>query len=207
MSIYKPTWLYIKQHNVTGLKYFGMTRCKYINSYTGSGKYWKLHLKKHGTNITTLWCQLFDNENELIEYAINFSKTHNIVESNEWANLVPETGVYGKSAGLKGWKHTESAKRKISEFQKGRPGKSGMAGKKHTAESKEKCSKTLSGRKRPNFIPKSKQWVVTDLHSSTSEVIINLSKWCIDHDINYQLMHRNLRMKKPYKNYLVVENT
>jgi hypothetical protein len=24
-SIYKPTWLYIKRHTITGLKYFGKT--------------------------------------------------------------------------------------------------------------------------------------------------------------------------------------
>ena len=43
MTIY----LYVKQHSVTGLKYFGRTECKNPFRYKGSGSYWKKHLKKH----------------------------------------------------------------------------------------------------------------------------------------------------------------
>lgn len=91
---YKPTWLYIKQHNQTGLKYFGKT-VRDPHSYKGSGKHWKRHLKMHGDDVTTIWCQLFINKTELQEYALYFSKEHNIVESKEWANLMPENGLDG----------------------------------------------------------------------------------------------------------------
>ena len=78
MSIYfRPTWLYIKQHNITGLKYFGKTIRDPLK-YNGSGKYWVSHLKKHGKYVTTLWVQLFENETELVQHAIDFSKTNNI---------------------------------------------------------------------------------------------------------------------------------
>ncbi len=105
MKEFKPTWLYIKQHNVTGLKYFGMTRSRDPIKYSGSGQYWKLHLKKHGNNISTLWLQLFDDQQQLILYADSFSKDNNITESSEWANLKPETGSDGGGFGLpKGYK-------------------------------------------------------------------------------------------------------
>ena len=37
----KPTYLYVKQHNKTGLKYFGKTTKKDPLKYKGSGLYWK----------------------------------------------------------------------------------------------------------------------------------------------------------------------
>ena len=37
-----PTWLYIKQHNITKLKYFGKTVRKDPIKYKGSGTYWNL---------------------------------------------------------------------------------------------------------------------------------------------------------------------
>lgn len=78
----KPTWLYIKQHNITKLKYFGKTICNPM-FYFGSGLRWKRHLKKHGTDISTIWCKLFFTLEEINSYAIDFSITNNIVESKE----------------------------------------------------------------------------------------------------------------------------
>ena len=98
MQSFIPTFLYIKQHNQTGLKYFGKTAFDPC-SYSGSGKYWKKHLKSHGNDVTTLWAQLFNTLEELTEYAVNFSRTNNIVESDEWANLIPENGVDGAPYG------------------------------------------------------------------------------------------------------------
>jgi hypothetical protein len=103
MTIYKPTWLYIKQHNQTGLKYFGKTTRVDPEKYLGSGKYWKLHLAKHGKDISTIWLQLFTDKDALTEYARQFSIVNNIVESSEWANLIPEDGV--SSTGQRGPKN------------------------------------------------------------------------------------------------------
>ena len=50
MNIYNsitPTYLYVKQHSITGMKYFGKTTRNPIK-YIGSGKYWKRHISKHG---------------------------------------------------------------------------------------------------------------------------------------------------------------
>ncbi len=50
---FKPTYLYIKTHNKTGMKYFGKTVSEDPEKYSGSGVYWKRHIEKHGNDVTT----------------------------------------------------------------------------------------------------------------------------------------------------------
>ena len=95
MSIYKPTWLMIKQHNQTGLKYLCKTTKSDPVKYLGSGKYWKNHLKVHGDDVATLWCHLYLDKAALVSEALSLSTLHNVVESKEWANLKPENGLDG----------------------------------------------------------------------------------------------------------------
>jgi uncharacterized protein YdbL (DUF1318 family) len=94
MNIYKPTWLYIKQHRITGLKYFGKTTQDPYR-YKGSGIYWKRHLEKFGNDVSTTWVKLFETQEELTKYALSFSNDKDIVNSKEWANLKPEDGLDG----------------------------------------------------------------------------------------------------------------
>lgn len=91
MSIY----LYVKTHNKTGLKYLGKTVSKDPHKYTGSGKYWKLHLEKHGYDYNTEILLETNDKQELKETGLFFSKLWNIVNSDEWANLKPEEGDGG----------------------------------------------------------------------------------------------------------------
>ena len=110
MNKFIPTWLYIKQHNITGLKYFGKTTQKNPKAYKGSGLYWKDHLKIHGNNVTTIWAQLFEDKESLISFATTFSQDNNIANSDVWANLKPENGLDGFTPGHKygvGVKHPE----------------------------------------------------------------------------------------------------
>ena len=108
MSIYPsqefpfvPTYLYIKQHSITGKLYFGKT-VKNPLKYNGSGKHWKSHIKAHGkSHVETLWYCLFHDEDNIKEFSLNFSKEQNIVESNLWLNLIPENGLDGSSPGSK----------------------------------------------------------------------------------------------------------
>jgi hypothetical protein len=116
-ELFKPTYLYIKQHSITGLKYFGKTTRKNPFTYTGSGIHWKRHIAKHEDEIKTLWCQLFTDKESLVEYALNFSKENNIVESAEWANLSPENGLDG--AGI-GHKMPESVKAAMVKLHTGK---------------------------------------------------------------------------------------
>lgn len=87
-------YLYLKTHNKTGLKYIGKTT-KDPFKYNGSGKYWKRHLKQHGIDITTEI--LFQTEDKEIfkQKALDYSKKYNIVESDEYANLIDEKGDGG----------------------------------------------------------------------------------------------------------------
>jgi hypothetical protein len=94
-STFKPTYLYIKQHSITGLKYFGKTTRNPLK-YKGSGSYWKLHIKKHGIKfVETIWYKLFTDIDELSKYALQFSIDNNIIDSNEYANLIYENGLFG----------------------------------------------------------------------------------------------------------------
>lgn len=125
---FKPTWLYIKQHNVTGLKYFGKTVRKDPIKYKGSGTYWTRHLATHGYDITTTWLQLFTSKDDLVEFALTFSKENNIIESSEWANLEFEDGLSGSGYYRKCSQETIEKRVKAN------------TGKTRTAEQKERMS-------------------------------------------------------------------
>lgn len=164
---FKPTWLYIKQHDLTKLKYFGKTTATDPLKYKGSGKYWNDHLRQHGTKITTLWCELFTDKQSLIDFAIRFSKENNIIESKDWANLIEENGIDGWHPGQKrkfkkrkplSEEHkaklraarakqiiTEETKKKISDSKKG---KLGYSRKPHSEETKRKISEGNKGKVR-----------------------------------------------------------
>lgn len=83
-------YLYIKTHNQTGLKYFGKTTHD-PRSYRGSGKVWTKHLKEFGNDVSTEILGEFTDREHCAEIARKFSVDNNIVESAEWANLIPET--------------------------------------------------------------------------------------------------------------------
>lgn len=89
-------YLYVKQHSITGLKYFGKTTSSNPFKYNGSGKRWLNHIKKHGIkHIKTIDVWGFDDEDLCSSFALEFSKQNNIVESSDWANLAPENGKNG----------------------------------------------------------------------------------------------------------------
>lgn len=152
-----PTYLYIKQHSVTGLKYYGKTtRDPY--TYNGSGHHWLRHIKKHGKeHIVTLYVELFI-DTRIVEVAVLFSKDNNIVESDAWANLKPENGLDGGTTKgtlplssrqkisdyAKTRTFSQETRQKISDAGKGRPASN--KGKHHTQESKQKMSDAGKGR-------------------------------------------------------------
>ena len=130
-KIFKPTYLYIKQHAVTGKLYFGKTTKSNPETYLGSGKHWKSHIKVHGNQfVITRWFCLFIDQESCTEFALNFSKQQNIVESSNWLNLKPENGLDGAITG-----HT---------FQLGK--NNSMYGKIHTLTTKLLCGKANIGR-------------------------------------------------------------
>jgi len=137
-------YLYIKQHTVTGLKYFGMTRKKDPFKYTGSGTYWKRHINNHGIiDVKTINVFGFDDQEDATKFALRFSNDNNIVKSEEWANLREENALDGMPHGwiarnmsginnpMYGNTHTDATKSKLSKMKIGE--KNPMYGKNHTA--------------------------------------------------------------------------
>lgn len=89
--------LYVKIHKDTGLKYLGKTE-KDPYTYQGSGLYWKRHIEKYGNNIETEIIFQSENLEEIKEKGLYYSKLWNIVESDEWANLIEENGSGGDTS-------------------------------------------------------------------------------------------------------------
>jgi hypothetical protein len=128
-------YLYVKQHQSTGLLYFGKTICRDPFAYQGSGTYWKRHLKKHGPDISTIELWGFDNQDDCTRFALEFSEKHCIVESKEWANLRPENGLDGGAVGTKSSEETKAK----------------LRARTHSEETKAKMRAAKLGRKRKPF--------------------------------------------------------
>ena len=174
----KPTYLYIKKHTITGLKYFGKTTKEDPIAYLGSGIHWKRHIKKHGEFIETIWYQLFTDEKLLTDYATKFSKENNITESKEWANLKDENGLDGGME--KGWwseEHLENNRQKAKErwangvydVEKLRLSRIGF---KQPQSQKDTLSRKLS-----------KTWEITN-PSGEKIIIKNLRKFAIENELD-----------------------
>lgn len=175
----KPTYLYIKEHTKTGLKYFGKTYNEHPEKYLGSGKYWKKHIKKHGEEfVKTTWFQLFTNEKDLINYAIHFSTENNIVKSKEWANLKNENGLDGgMERGYWSKEQIEHNRQKakqrwvdgVYDPEKLRLSRIGFS---QPQSQKDKVSKLLS-----------KEWEITDPNGNCF-IIENLTKFCRENNLD-----------------------
>jgi hypothetical protein len=146
---FKPTYLYIKQHKLTGVKYFGKTTRSekfLLEKYLGSGKKWIDHINKNGTQfVDTIWYRLFETKDELVEFACMFSQHFDITNSNEWANLKLENGLDGGSNGRSGWIPSDST-RNLWKIQR--------VGKKVSEDTKIKWKKNNRGIKENNFFYK-----------------------------------------------------
>lgn len=162
-SNFKPTFLYIKRHTKTGMLYFGKTT-RDPEKYQGSGIHWKRHIKKHGCEfVETLWYCLFLDQNLLTEFALQFSKDNDIVESVEWANLQEENGIDGAPIGHAGHEFTEEQKSKLSQASKQKWSnpeyKEKLRQKQRdgwTEQRKEEQIKRLTGQKKPEHSAKMK---------------------------------------------------
>lgn len=69
MTIY----LYVKTHLITNLRYLGKTTAKDPHKYTGSGVYWRLHLKKHGYLYKTEILKECNSKEEVRSWGLYYS--------------------------------------------------------------------------------------------------------------------------------------
>jgi hypothetical protein len=151
-----PIYLYVKTHLKTGLKYLGKTTKSDPHLYPGSGRRWKLHLKKHGYDYDTEILKECQSEEELKFWGIYYSQLWNIVEDPQWANLTEETGSGGKT--VENFKHSEETKERIRQARLGKKLsqeskkkisdlRAGVSWGKHSEETKEKIQKAQKGKR------------------------------------------------------------
>lgn len=134
MTIY---YLYVKTHNKTGLKYLGKTKKPKPEIYLGSGKDWIIHLKEHGNDVTTEILRECTTNKELSVWGRHYSTLWDVVNSPNWANIIPETG--GGGGGKVGIPRTDKTKEKLS---------ASLTGKKLSKEHVEKRTASQTGLKR-----------------------------------------------------------
>ena len=149
---FKPTALLVVKHNNTGLKYFCKTTLlDRVHRYKGSGTSWTSHLREHGFDVNVGILGFYVEEQRCLDAAKNFSEDNNIVNSNEWANAVVETGkngcsMVGERNPFYGKKHTPEA---IESARLKRLGRSVNKGAYRSPEQRAKISASLKGRKNP----------------------------------------------------------
>lgn len=95
--------LMIKTHCITGLKYLCYTQKEDHETYLGSGKHWRRHLKEHGECITTELIFQTDNYDEFVTVAREKSIEFDVVNDAMWANLKLEEGDGGNTVSSKRW--------------------------------------------------------------------------------------------------------
>jgi hypothetical protein len=143
----KPTWLMIKRHEITGLRYFCKTIRTDKDKYKGSGVRWTRHINKHGKEhvINELIIGPYTNKEEIRNLALYMSEELNVVNSSDWANLKPEDGVMGgATTNGRVWTDEEKEKARIAKSGENHP----MFGKKQSRETAEKRNAKNRGQKR-----------------------------------------------------------
>jgi hypothetical protein len=99
--------------------------------------------------------------------------------------------------GVSGYKHSDDFKKWQSNQKKNLTGElNPFYGKKHNEETKQKMSLDRKGKVRHY-----KKWIITHPDGS-EEVVFNMNKFCIDHNISFSNLHKVLRgLIKQHKGY------
>ena len=163
---FPPTYLYIKQHSVTGLLYFGKTILNDPIKYKGSGTYWKRHIKKHGIkHVETLWYCLFTDKESIREFGLLCSLLWDICASDCWGNILKEDGIQGTVVG---------ATRSLETRQKIALSKTGT---KLSNDHKNKISLGGIGRKNSmEHIEKTRKWHLGSIRTEASKQKMKASR-------------------------------
>lgn len=150
MKTEKKTYYLYHKISPLGLNYLGTTMQNPFE-YTGSGKYWKNHLKAHkftSNDVKTIILFETLNKDELIKVGNHYSELYDIVKSELWANLVVENGEGGSSGRI--YSPSKETRIKIGKYRKGKTlstesrekVRASKIGKSRSEETKTKVSET-----------------------------------------------------------------
>lgn len=194
----KSVTLYIKKHRKTGLMYFGRTTRRNVHTYKGSGVYWLDHLRTHGRDVEHVWDCVFENKEEMQDFALLFSDFFNIVHEKNadgnktWANLVPEDGTAG--VGPVGHKRSAEYWEKWSQIRTGHEvteeSRALMRLRKLGSKASETTRKKMSSQREGENNANSLEWTVTSPDGKTFSVI-SLRKWARDNGHDYMKIYSN----------------
>jgi hypothetical protein len=110
-------YLYIKTHNISGLKYLGYTKNDPMK-YKGSGVYWKRHIHQYGYDVTTEILFQSESIDDISKEGQKYSKMWNVVNDKSFANLCEEDGnkLFGNAnINFRGHPQTVETRKKISD--------------------------------------------------------------------------------------------
>lgn len=85
-------YLYKKTHNQTGMQYLGHTTAKDPYKYQGSGKEWIKHIAINDYDVTTEILKKCTTQKDMHHWEHYYSDKWNIVNSDQWANILTEGG-------------------------------------------------------------------------------------------------------------------
>lgn len=119
-------YIYLTTNKINGKKYIGQhTKETFDKSYYGSGIHITRAIKKYGKDNFT--CEVLDwaeTKEELDELEIEWIAKSDAIHSDEYYNIAPGGGGvgsgefnpnYGKPSPMRGRKHTEESRKKMSE--------------------------------------------------------------------------------------------
>ena len=212
MNIYKP-YTYLIGWSSHKKYYYGM---RYATK--------KKCLYKTGCHPDELWVTYFTSSKEVAEYRekhgepdiIEIRKTFNdalsakiwenkvlkklkVATSDNWLNKSYAMCNFNLHEYNTGRKRTNEQRRRMSNAQKGRKVTWG-----------DKISKANKGKKPWNTGKKTNQkttaktWIITSPNGKVFKAF-SLRQWCMDNNIHYQCLHRNIKNNKTYKGYSAKE--
>lgn len=122
-------FLMLKIHKKTRMKYLCKSSSEkiftqgieYLFQYKGSGKRWLNHLRKNGNDVETIILYGTSCKEDLKRVGLQFSKSWDVVNREDFANLTEESGDGGKTwqgREHKSWKLNEQAKKNIGKGSK-----------------------------------------------------------------------------------------
>lgn len=141
-------YIYITENIINGKRYIGQKKSdKFLDKkYLGSGSILKKAIEKYGEESfkVSLICEC-DSKEELDEMEIYYIQLYNAQNDDNFYNLTRggESGLGGPK--FKGHKHTDEAKKKISESLSGE--NNPFFGKTHTEECKQRMREKAKYRK------------------------------------------------------------